>query len=125
MNITLKLLFASFASAVLIGVCQWAVAATPDDSEPPLGAWSGDRSPPATAEDPAKGQQIEPPAMSFGFQGCRQYGIWVFLKNGKSYRYDSEHHQIKSAEEMKTLLPWLNKGPSDIITIQCIAGMSA
>lgn len=121
MNITLKLLFASFASAVLIGVCQWAIAA----DEPTLGAWSGDRSPPATAEDPAKGQQIEPPAMSFGFQGCRQYGIWVFLKNGKSYRYDSEHHQIKSAEEMKTLLAWLNKGPSDIITIQCIAGMSA
>lgn len=109
-NLLLSLVFAAFAFT-----CQWAVAA----DEPALGAWSGDRSQPATAEEPNKGQQIEPPAMSFGFQGCRQYGIWVFLKNGKSYRYDSEHHQIKSAEEMKTLLAWLDKGPTDIVNITC------
>lgn len=91
-------------------------AAEPQE-EAPLGAWSGDRPQSATEVDP---KQVEPPAMSFGFQGCRQYAIWVFLKNGTSYRYDSEHHQIKSSAEMHALLDWLNKGPTDIVTITCV-----
>lgn len=107
-----------FAALVVIAACAFAMSqySFGDETEAPLGAWSGDRPQSATEVDP---KQVEPPAMSFGFQGCRQYAIWVFLKNGTSYRYDSEHRQIKSSAEMHALLDWLNKGPTDIVTITC------
>lgn len=122
MQRTITNLLISLVIAAVAFTCQWAVAA---ESEAPLGAWSGDRAQPATPSEPSSGDKVQPPVQSFGFQGCRQYGIWVFLYNGKSYRYDSEHNQIKTAEEMKKLLAWLNTGPSDIVTIQCLTGVSA
>lgn len=88
-------------------------AAPPSESEPD---WSA-ASPEVTAPDPR--EQVAPPRGSFGVLSCRQYAIWVFLANGKSYRYDSQHKQIKSADEMKKLLDWLNTGPTDLVKIEC------
>lgn len=67
-------------------------------------------------------KHIQPPRGSFGFQGCGQYAIWIFLADGKSYRIDSDH-QPKTKDDMQKLLDWLNSGPSDIVEIKCGASV--
>lgn len=73
---------------------------------------------PDTGKEPA---HIHAPRGSFGFVGCGQYGIWVFLADGKSYRYDSKGKKLKTPEEMQKLLAWLDTGPTDIVKLECSA----
>lgn len=78
------------------------------------------------ASIPEQGREpdkVHPPRGSFGFVGCGQYSIWVFLADGKSYRYDSKHGHMRSASEMKTLLDWLNTGPKDVVELDCATSL--
>lgn len=63
--------------------------------------------------EPSAADEVAPPRGSFGFKGCGQYAIWVFLADGKSYRFDSEHSP-KTPADMSKLLDWLYSGPNDI-----------
>lgn len=91
---------------VVVGVCiSYHAHAQTADQE-----WSAAN---VQAGEPSKADQLEPPAGSFGFHGCGQWAVWVFLKNGKSYRYDSEATP-KTEVDIKALFDWLNTGPTDI-----------
>lgn len=63
---------------------------------------------------------LQPPRGSFGVVSCDgQYAIWVFLADGKSYRYDSKSQKLKTKEELGALMAWLNTGPTDVVPFEC------
>ena len=100
----IRFLAASFSVAVLLLAYHLSHAQdAPND-------WSYNNVQPG---EPSDEDKLEPPAGSFGFKGCGKFAVWVFLKNGKSYRYDSDTTPL-SPKDLDKLFDWLDRGPTDV-----------
>lgn len=119
----IKFIFGFFAGAVFtlltMGTAQASgPAVTEQHHEDFQGGDEKDWDAAAPSEGKPEPKTIHPPRGTFGFFGCTHYAFWVFLADGKSYRYDDTHNP-KTAKEMETLLKWIRTGPNDILELSC------